>query len=193
MSRTFETTVYTFAELSDAAKEKAIECIREKLGGDWWDSFDTEDIGKIILHTLAYEIGEPKAADHGCDDYPGIPDIKVTGWDVERGGSLALDGYLDRDNAPKLPWTPGILSVHLNSRRSDYSTLSVECTDLEEHGVAGASPAEIRAMEEAILTIIGAAIKAGRDEMEYKSSEEYAKEWVENNDHYEYNEDGTLY
>lgn len=190
--RVITKVVYTFAELSDAAKEKAIETIREKLGGEWWDSHDIEDIGDVILHSLAQELGTPNAEQFGCGDYPGIPAVTVIGWDAEGGGSLVLDGYLDRDNAPKLPWTPGILGIALTSRRSDHSSIHVECTDLEDDGFLPASQVECDVIEQATRNVISAALKAGQDEVEYKTGEEYAKDWVENNDHHEYSQDGTL-
>lgn len=186
-------TVYTFAELSEEAQQKAITEIREKLDGPWWDSADTEALGEAIIYSFAHTVGTPKVSNYGSGDFPGIPAVKMQGWDVERGGALALDGYLDRDNAPSLPWVAGIIQVALTSRRSDHTSISIELTDLEEDEIPPADQAQQAAMDQAVRNAISAALTAGREELEYKTGEEYAREWAATNDHQEYNEDGTLY
>lgn len=49
-----------------------------------------------------------------------------------------------------------------------------------------------RTMEGAVKDAMRAALRAGREEAEYISSEEYAQEWINGNDP-DFNEDGTLF
>lgn len=192
MVRDITTTVYTFDELSADAQSKAVEEVRQKLGGAWWDSSDSDDIEGVIVVTLGEQLGEPKAADYGPGDYPGIPHIKVTEWSLGRGQTLAMQGYLNRENAPRLPWTDGMVQVDLVSMHDDHSYITVETTDLDEDDYLPATKQEIETIIQAVRDAMSAAMFAGEAEMEYKTSEEHAREWCENNAR-EYTEDGSMY
>jgi len=191
MVREITTTVYTFDELSEDAQEKAVEEVRGKFAGAWWDSDDNDAVEGAILVSLGDQLGEPKAADYGSGDYPGIPHVTLTGWDLERGGTVQLNGYLDRENAPRLPWTDGMVQVNLDSKRRDDTSITVESNELDDDGVTPTAEA-VDAIVQAVRNAMSVAIAAGRTEYEYKTSEEYAREWCEGNSH-EYNEDGSLY
>ena len=204
------TTVYKLDELSDDAQQKAIDGIRERLGGAWWDSSDNDDIRDTMQYALAENFGTPGRQQYGIADYPGIPGVSIDGWDLDRGQSLVLAGTLDRANAPKLPWVDGIGAVKLEARR-DHTYITVEddepectCPDstfgwpqLHQSGCPTVTPSSVTdaqrfGLKEAVLDVIRAAWRAGEQEMEYKTSSEYAREWIEANET-EFTEDGSLY
>lgn len=194
-------TVYTLDELSPSAREKAISAIAEKLGGAWWDSADIDDISDMIRYTLANAFGVPGHDNYGEADFPGIPGVELDGWDLDRGGSVALRGTLTRENAPRLPWADGIVEVRLTTVRSgNYTSVDIE-TDEDELDPANELDLTVArercgeladAMEEAIENAMHAALKSGREEMEYRTSVEYAEQEILANER-EFLADGTPY
>jgi hypothetical protein len=89
-----EFAVYTLDELEPGARRRAIEEVAGKLGGDWWDSADTDDISDVIRWTLAEKVGTFEIGDYGVGDFPGIPRVTLDGWDLDRGEHLGLTGVL---------------------------------------------------------------------------------------------------
>jgi hypothetical protein len=184
MPRDITFKVYKYDELSDKAKERAVECVSEKLNGPWWDQHNIDDITNAITYGLADALKTPGREEYGEADYPGIKGIKVEEWDMSRGQEIKVKGSLTRDNAPGLPWTDSIDSVSLND--PDYGPVRVWDADED-------APAEaVTAMKEAVENAIHAAWKAGRTEMDYHESEEYAKDWINGNQP-EFTEDGNLH
>lgn len=209
--RTITTTVvvYQLEELDASAQEKAIDAIRERLGGDWWDEHDNADVGAAMLYSLAGTLQAPGWDTFGSGDFPGIAGVTMNGWDIGRGQSLALDGTLDRDNAPMLPWVEGIAEVSLSGIRSDSTVVDVvdadpECTcahgGWESHHEPGcptlthqaATDAQREVMRQVVRDAIHTAWKAGSDEADYKTSDEYTRQWIDANG-CEFLSDGTLY
>ncbi len=205
--RDVTTRVYRFDELTDTAKERAVDVIREKLGGDWWDSVDLDDVQDAMVYTLAEELRAPGWDTYGVGDFPGIDGVQVDGWDIERHQSLALSGTLTRDNAPALPWVDGIEQVELTGHRSDATSVNLvdadpECTCspdtyLQPHDEGCPSLLDNPAteqqrvtLEEAVRDAIRAAWSAGESEGEYKSGEERAREVA---DDHEFTDEGELY
>lgn len=254
------TDVFTFAELSPAAQERAVEILREKLGGVWWDQHDNDSVAAAMLYSLASALGTPAHGNHSEDDFPGIDGVRLDGWSLDRGQCIAVSGHLDRGNAPGLPWVNGISHVTLTGRRSDYTLVWVEdddepvCTcdetrppvrsvaqwrtrrpDVVRRAVllmvaaaaeanAGAQHPDLRFgnilkpqetappctptcptrtsprvtaeqrsdLEQAVRDAISTAWTAGRDEMEYRTGEEYARDYVAQNDR-EFTADGDIY
>lgn len=201
------TRVYKFGELTDAAKERAIESIRGKLGGDWWDSADNDDVQATIVYTLAENLRTPGWDTFGEADFPGVGGVEVDGWDIERDQALAVSGTLTRDNAPGLPWVDGIEQISLTGHRSDSTVVTLvdtdpDCTCSPDHYLdphdAGCpaladnpATAEQRAtLEQAVRDALSAAWTAGGKEAEYKTGEEYARETADN---HEFTEDGSLH
>lgn len=116
--------LFDFDELSEPAQARAVDAIRELLAGPWWDSGDIDDLTAVMTSTLAEKLGTPGWDSHGVADFPGIPDVRVVGWDISRGGSIAVTGILTRDNAPTLPWAESIDRVELTGHRSDTTTVT---------------------------------------------------------------------
>jgi len=186
---TTSVTVYTLDELEPAAQERAVETVREKLGGDWWDSHNIEAVGEVMVYTFAEKIGTPGREEWGVADFPGIDGIKLDGWDLDRGQTILFSGTLTRENAPALPWLDGIVSVELNARR-DY--VDVDVIESDDPEVRNTTREESRAMREAVETAMHAAWIAGEAEAEYITSAENAREDIEANER-RFLADGTLY
>lgn len=201
------TRVYKFDELTDAAKERAIEAIREKLGSDWWDSADNDGVEATMVSTLAENLRTPGWDTHGVGDFPGIDGVQVDGWDIGRHQALAVSGTLTRETAPGLPWVDGIDHIALKGYRSDSTTVDLveadpDCTCSPDHYLdphdAGCpaladnpATAEQRVtLEEAVRDVLSGAWSAGEKEAEYKTGEERAREVADN---HEFTEDGLLY
>jgi hypothetical protein len=191
--------VYQLDELEPDAREKAIEGIAEKLGGDWWDSNDIDDIASVMVYTLANEFGTPEHGKWGVADFPGIDGVTLESWDLDRGSYVGLRGTLTRENAPALPWADGVVEVGLTSRR-DYTEIDVvtdeDELDPEQERDLTVVREECKALADAVQAAVEAAMQAalrdGRAELEYKTGAEYAKGFIESNE-YEFLEDGTLY
>lgn len=186
MPRDITKTVYTFDELTDEAKDRAVELVREKLAGSWWDSSDTTDIANVIVMSFAEEIGTPGADVFGVADFPGIDGITLDAWNLETGLVL-FNGVLTREAGPKLPWGETALASVEMRGASHYRTMN------GFYAEGGEKPSEdgqhlFRAIDEAAKT----ALRTGQDEAEYKTSEAAAREWCEGNEVQEYEEDGTL-
>lgn len=193
---------YTFDELSDEAKQKAVATIAGKLSGDWWDSADNESVAEAISYGFASAVGF--ATDTGAAH----SGIKLDEWSCGymQSDSVVFVGSLTRDNAPALPWVDGIASVTLDRGESFRGVWFVmdepECIcdpyaarepDCEAHDQTNQVPeSAVTAMREAIESAIGEAHQAGYREVEYKGSEEYAREWIDGNNP-DFNKDGSLF
>lgn len=178
--------VFTFAELDESAQRTALENVADSLSSTWGDSFDIESITETITYALAEALGTPGWDTFGEGDFPGIPNVEVTGWDMDRGSYMVLKGELTRENAPELPWRDGMEYVSLSDGR-DFTRVFVEYEPGEDDytGV-------VRAMRGAVDDAIDKAWRAGRDAREHIGSEENAREHIEANEP-EFYADGSLY
>jgi hypothetical protein len=203
---TTSVNVYTFAELSEAAQQKAIQGICELLAGPWWDGSDNDDIGNTIVYALAERFNSSEWDTKGEGDFPGIAGVSIEAWSMDRSQILAVAGTLDRQNAPGLPWIDGIKEVQLTAHCGDSTSIELiereaECTCSDnwlsphDDGCPSQTPPVIdttarMALETAVMEALHDAWKAGETEMEYKTGEEWAKQLAED---YEFTDDGTLY
>lgn len=71
--------LFDFDELSEPAQARAVDAIREKLDGPWWDSSDIDDLTAVMTSTLAEKLGTPGWDSRGVADFPGIPGVRVVG------------------------------------------------------------------------------------------------------------------
>jgi hypothetical protein len=194
--------VYGFAELSEQAQARAIEVLCARLAGSWWDSGDNEDVRNAMVYELATKLGTPGHDQYGEGDYPGVPGVTVAGWDMDRHQALALDGRLDRDNAPALPWTTGLDHVELSGYRSETTRVEVitgntECTcggEPHDDGCPGllvrVDLAGIGTLEQAVRDVLHETWACGERTVDYKTGAAYAREISDN---YAFTEDGELY
>lgn len=178
-------TVYRLDELTEEAQQRALELHAERLGGEWRDQSDLDDVGDTILYALAEALKAPGWDTFGEGDFPGITNVEVKGWDLDRGWRLELSGHLTRENAPSLPWVDGLEYVTLEDRRWGTAQWFVTNDDAPD-GL------DTEPMKAAIEAAIEAALRAGQRAMEYKAGEEYAREDIEANER-EFYADGRLY
>lgn len=203
---TTSVTVYTFDELPPDARERAVQHIQERETVRDWDTDDLELIESTIVYALAGMLKAPGWDTCGEGDFSGIDRVQVHEWDLDRGQVLALSGWLDRANAPGLPWVDGIESVQLTAIRRggtevDVVTGEPDCTcptqtwRHEPDCAPIASPVtsqQVSALRDTVTDALHAAWVAGRDELEYRTSTEYARDRAEN-DGFEFTVDGALY
>jgi hypothetical protein len=186
--RDITTTVYKFDELDDSAQAKAVEQIRDKLAADWWDSSDNDQVTEEIVYTIAEQLKTPGWDTYGPGDFPGIPHLTIKGWDLERGEYVSVQGRLNAENAPALPWS---IATHASLTRYRHGG-QVEWFEDDSSWPLVADMEEVQALQQAWENVLHAAIKAGRDAIEYKTSEEYARDWLAGNDNQEFDEEGNI-
>lgn len=180
---------YKFEELSDEAQGRAVEVVAGKLGGDWWDSGDVENVSETILYKLAGILKSPGWDSFGEGDFPGIDGVSLAGWDVDRGGCIQVDGTLTRSNAPGLPWSDAVGDVLLES--TTYGT-NVGVEEGEGDRPEAAQRDACLALAEVVQDALSEALSAGREQVEYISSEDNARAHIEAIEP-DFNEDGSLF
>jgi hypothetical protein len=186
MSRQIIKTVFKFDELSEDAQDRAVGLIRERFAGPWWDSSDTDDIADAIHMAFAEALNTPGHDQYGEADFPGIPGVTLESWDVDHL-TVAFCGSLDRDNAPGLPWVEAIMDISLTGGRRRGS-IDLNIAESPSWG----DEAACETLLDAVCDALDSAIRAGADAVDYKTGDEYCREWCKSNDEQEYEEDGTL-
>lgn len=194
--------LYPFNELGEEAQARAVEVLREKLGGEWWDQGDNDDVRDAMIYTLAEKVKTPGWDTYGVADFPGIDGVTVDGWNLDRNQALAVSGTLDRANAPALPWTTSIDHVDLSPAFGDGTRIRVEttepdCTCPEDPAASDhldgcpvtQHPEGEDEMKQAVQNALSEAWSAGEKEAEYKAGEENARQVAEG---YEFTVDGEL-
>jgi hypothetical protein len=190
--------VFSLDELSEDAQERAVEAIAAKLGGDWWDSDDNDDISNVIVYALAEKLGAPGWDFYGVGDFPGISGVKLEEWDDR--GRIGVRGGLDRENAPALPWADGVVEARLTPVGFGRTEVDIHVDEDELDPEQERDLTVVRAecqeraavVAQAIEEALSEALSAGHREIEYKTSEQYAREHIEANG-LEFLADGSLY
>lgn len=188
---THTVTYYTLPELKEhhpRGFEQALENLDRML---WDDGSARESVGEVITYMFAEKIGEPGREQYGEGDYPGVPGVKVTGWELERGGYLALEGALTRRNAPDLPWIDQITEVRLLSASRMGTVIDVREDDETPYHGEPELTIVLEQMERAVQDAMGEALSAGQQEAIDLAGEEHLLELAEAND-WEFTEDGDL-
>lgn len=180
---------YTFADLSEDAKLKALETIAGKLSGDWFDDGNREDIAATIVMSLAVDIAFPGHEKYGEGDFPGIDGVKLESWDADRA-EAGFHGTLTRENAPGLDWPEDVYALDLDARRYGGTTITVELEEDVEETADVTAVAD--AFKQTVREKIQGAATAGQRQAEYIGSEENAQEHIDGNDP-EFTEDGDLF
>jgi hypothetical protein len=171
--------VFSFDELSEDAQETATEEVRASY------EVDLDDIGQVIAWALAEALGSPGWDMYGPGDFLGIDGVKLVGWDVGRSWTIQVTGVLTRENAPKLPWVEGADAVHLATGYHGCTDVGVSTDDEGD-----VTPAWVDVMQEEVRDALDFALRAGRNELEYLTGDECARERV---GEYEFLADGSLY
>ena len=162
MPKTIEVVRYSFEELSEEAKAKALEGERQDLA----EFCPTQLIEEQMQDKLWILI-------RGLDDTVAVPDnFKFEEWDVSphQGQDVRMNGTVTKAEAPLLPWPEGADSVTLMNRHSQLvSIYNAEGDDMDDD----------EAMTEKWRSIRRELIRTGADAYEDYSSEEHAKEQIE--------------
>jgi hypothetical protein len=177
-----------FDQLTETAQEHAITIIRGKLANEWFESEDGQMVADTMVYAFATAIGAPHADEYGEGDFPGIAHVKLSGWSIRDGGSVFLTGTLTPENAPALPWTDRLDSVVLESVGNGTSIVVRE----DRQSPTGAPFAEFDTMESAVQDAVNTGVSAGIAEFEYRTGEENARNYAENNATISFDEDGDI-
>ncbi len=181
--------VYLLDELGPEARQKAIANVTNLMAGDWWDSFDNESVSETIVYAFAEALRTPGWDKYGEGDFPGIPGVALSGWDLDRDDAVAFDGVLERANAPQLPWIDEIVAVQLQSApRGGHTYVGVV---VDDDGTSDLSDA-VRRMQDMVTDEMFAAKETGRKQLEYLTSNERAEDDILANGR-EFTADGELY
>lgn len=180
--RVREDGLYTLPGLK-AHDENAFEQALANLDAMLWeDGANRESVGEVIAFKFGEKVGDPAQAQYGPGDYPGVPGVQLTAWELERGAFVALDGTLTRENAPALPWNDWIEEVRLLSASRMGTVISVEESDTTPYHGSPELTVLLAAMEEAVQDALGEALSAGQKEAEYRAGEENLLELAEANE-----------
>lgn len=205
MPHTIETTLYTFEELSDAAKERAIEEIRER---GWLTECFRAD-ADLMLDWIKEEKAEPQGID--------IRDVRWTdrGW---ANFDAAFEAWVDLETFMKAHKLAGKYRALFNVAREQNAEMTVDWAGCKIYEGAGDSfrqrAAEIRLygwqLDEArdklvneqaavVEGVLDGVLRGLRDEfasalneeLDYQNSDGYVTEYLEGSS-YDFTEDGTL-
>lgn len=158
---------YTFAELSDDAKDKARNWFREGIDVDQWSDSETEDAANVGIKITGFDIGRGSYIDGTVEDTEGTAHaiVKDHGEECDTY-KLAVQYLADRDAA---------IDEALKDEETDESALDEK---LDELGAEFT-----RAILEEYLCSL-------RNEYEYRMSDEAVDEDIEANE-YLFTEDGS--
>lgn len=188
VTETFE--VFYLPELMPTAYSRAVDAL-VAARADLWE-MPMGDIGMVaedIMYALGQALGDPRVGDFGEGDYPGVDGLSVEGWSFENAPSVAVDGNLTRQNAPGLPWVPGIEEVWLvpegiyRMNRTEITVWSPNARGIE---------VQRKAMLEAVYAALAKAEQAGLAAVRYATSRAAVIADAEANE-LEFLHDGTPY
>ncbi len=229
---------YTYDELSDTAKAKAVEEVASRFAGQWWDENDNDDVRDVMRFAFGEKLKTPGWDIYGPGDFT-TDAFKVAGFQVGYAPFVAFEGTLNRENAPGLPWHDHAENITLSApHRTDATRVEVNrvdalpfvCTgcgqtasvsygydgtaypvhERREGGLAypdhdtdadheawlleglPSYTSALGELGEAVEKAVRAALEAGEKEYEYKTGEDYARDYIEHNDQ-EFNEDGSIF
>lgn len=167
--RQITTNVYTFDELSDEAKQKAIEWYREGLEYNYLEDQMQDELTEHLL-----------------------PKYKITPIDVTVRYSLS---YSQGDGASftgDIEWGAYRATIATNQWGHYSHSRSVSVTELNSLKTDKDAPATKWAELEVIIENIGGELaKYGYSEIEYQASEDVCIEMIQANE-YEFNDDGGI-
>lgn len=171
--RTISTTVYKFNELSETAKQNAINKLQDiNVAFNWWDSTE-EDAATVGATIKAFDI-------YRHDITIEVSDIQQTASDILKGHGEGCDTY-------KLAKEFIEDSEKLVSKYSDgvhTDRVSEDNIDAFDEDIQELENQFVKQLGECYLTIL-------REEHEYRTSEEAIIETIKEND-YEFTEGGKL-
>lgn len=181
-------TVYRFEELSDDAKERAIEVLRQ----DAWECLDSDMIAEDIAGRFAATANSKW--DQGVLSVKELKDkfgVRLY-WDVSYSQSDGgqIEGYLDRDICPDLAWPNDVRAIRVRSNNF-YGSSVVDVFVGDEYDYAR-EQSDWDAAREMVDNLNGDIYQWARTACEDYTSIEYV---VDQHQYsglpYQWNEDGT--
>lgn len=126
--------VYRFEELSEDAKWRAIEVLREQA----WDDFDSDMVSEEITTRFAWEAAHNDGGPYSRKAFRDRFGIDIE-WRVgcSQSDYAAVTGTLYRSDAPYLAWPDGISAVFIKNGRTWSWATSASATG-EDGGIGEA-------------------------------------------------------
>ena len=160
----YRVTRYTFAELSEAAKEKAIS--------DAQQAAYEEDITWLLTEQLEEDLAEDLGASNELKLYYSLS--------YSQGDGVALDGRLDKSQAPTLTWPARAEYAYIKHSGHYYHehSFSVSFCDAEGEDVEP----EVEVMTQQLRDVCRKLERNGYAILEHYASREVALEWLNEQD-----------
>ena len=157
-------TIYKFDELSDSAKDKALDnCRHYEVENDWWQ-YTYEDASEVGIKITSFDIDRASY----CNGE--IPDTEQTAHDIVDNHGEACDTYK-------------VAAAYLKERDETIDTFKEDADeDYKDEKLDDLGEEFTKAILEEYLSIL-------RKEYEYMTSDEAVKEMIEANE-YEFTEEG---
>lgn len=196
--RTIETKVFTFDELSDDAKQTAIEQIRNQENSIDLYSFkeQCEDIianngftgGIELQYSLSYSQGD--GLSFSCDRYDFLEDIflELLGKGKERTAKTLAENttFVCKSNNNRYCFaSKSDIDMYLENWTSSINTTDTDNIDK-------VITAALEVVQNKYLKLCKELEDAGYDEIEYQDSDEFIIETIEANE-YEFTEEGKMF
>ena len=189
--------IFKFDELSDEAKEKALETCRDyNVDGDFWHDYTTEDFAETTTKfdvDKVYFSGFWSQGDGAMFEYSGISQELIN----EAIDSLTLPNW--KKNAMKMESSfsaNGKHSGHYHHENSCQHNLSFEGDNSDHENICDLFDLYHDDLEEFIIEeykdIARELYRTLEKDYEHRTSDEAVQETIEANE-YEFNEDGTRY
>lgn len=161
--KTIEIQLYKFSELSDKAKQKAID--------KWYENEDYPFLSDNLTEAVIEKLHE-----RGCE----FSDIKLLySLGYSQGDGLCFTGTIQKDG----------YKLQLTHRARYYHSRSVDMEFTDQHGY---DIEEVETLKDIYFDICREVEKIGYDELEYRMTFDEFSELSDEND-YDYTEDGKLY
>lgn len=140
---TVSRTVFTLDELGPAAREKAIQALRD----DAWETLDSDMIsedlaGRFVQMATGEWVGATSKKE--LKDKYGI----VIYWSVSytQSDDAQISGTLDAESSPNLDWPDGVRMIAIRSNNYTGSTVTWVDTDDDERHYDGQALADAQQM-----------------------------------------------
>lgn len=181
-----EMEVYTLAELSDSAREKALDGMRLWMGDTGWITEDVSESVASCFQVLATGDSEGRVSSKWLREKYGV----FIYWSVyDRGEGAWIDGTLRRSACPALAWPDGIEAVKVEHNYNGHYGMSYEVYTESGEWPSDEDDAAVKAMVKALCDRLHAEAEA---EYDYFTSAEYLTENYEiNGDLRRFREDGS--
>lgn len=182
--------VYRFEELSEDAKWRAIEVLREQA----WDDLDSDMVSEDLTTRFAWEAAHNDGGPYTAKAFRDRFGIDIT-WSVGYSQSdyAAVTGTLYRSDAPYLAWPDGIACIRLT--RGAGCSYPSDVYEMDENGEEGSHVRDSRILEAAATFIYD--LNQNIYEWARQACEDYTSTDYVIDQHqasgvpYQWNEDGT--